>query len=128
MVDEIDIRIGRKIREARILTAGSGPGPLTQTELGEAVGVSFQQIQKYENGTNRISGSRLWQIAEHLNRPISFFFEGIDGGKSIPVIPDNALVTAKMFHELPEGGLKKQVYGLIKSFHTESAVKKRKSG
>ncbi len=128
MVDEIDVHIGRKIREARVLTTGNGPGPLTQTELGEAVGVSFQQIQKYENGTNRISGSRLWQIAEHLKRPISYFFEGIDGGKNIPVIPDNALVTAKMFHELPEGGLKKQVYGLIKSFHSESAVKKQKSG
>lgn len=121
MVDNIDIHIGKKIREARLLARDPGQGPMTQSDLGDAVGVSFQQIQKYENGTNKVSGSRLWQIAEHLNRPISYFFEDLENGKNVPSIPDNAIVTAKMFHELPEGGLKKQVYGLIKSFHSESA-------
>ncbi len=128
MVDEIDAYIGRKIREARLLKEGTSSSPVTQTELGDAVGVSFQQIQKYENGSNRISGSRLWQIAESLDRPISYFFEGLSSAKDLPVIPDNALTTAKMFHELPEGGVKKQVYSLIKSFHSESLGKKRNSG
>lgn len=127
MVDDIDVQIGKKIREARLLARVSDGSPMTQTDLGDAVGVSFQQIQKYENGTNRISGSRLWQVAEHLKRPISFFFEDLNSSKKIPTIPDNAIVTAKMFHELPEGGLKKQVYGLIKSFHSESTAKKRSS-
>jgi len=125
MVDEIDAHIGKKIREARLLAKDAKNGPMTQADLGDAVGVSFQQIQKYENGTNRISGSRLWQIAEHLNRPINYFFEDVSSGKQLPTIPDNALVTAKMFHELPDGGLKKQVYSLIKSFHSESTAKKR---
>jgi len=125
MVNEIDAHIGRKIREARLLTDAKENGLLTQADLGEAVGVSFQQIQKYENGTNRISGSRLWLIAEYLNRPISYFYEGLNSGVSIPVIPDNAIMTAKMFHELPEGGVKKQVYSLIKSFHLENVAKKR---
>jgi len=127
MVDEIDTHIGQKIREARLLKEGKGDGPMTQAELGEAVGVSFQQVQKYENGSNRISGSRLWQIAEFLERPISYFFDGLRDTRNIPIIPDNALITAKMFHELPEGVVKKQVFNLIKSYHSESAEKKRKS-
>ena len=93
---------------------------MTQTELGDAVGVSFQQIQKYENGSNRISGSRLYMIAAELKRPISFFFMGLEGGEPIPAIPDNAILMAKLFHELPEGDMKKQVYKLIKSFHSVS--------
>lgn len=100
---------------------------MTQAELGDAVGVSFQQVQKYENGSNRISGSRLWQIAEFLERPISYFFDGLNDTRDLPTIPDNALITAKMFHELPEGVVKKQVFSLIKSYHSESTEKKRKS-
>lgn len=118
MAHEVDIHIGRRIREARLLTNGPGGGLLTQTELGGAVGVSFQQIQKYENGSNRISGSRLYMIAAELKQPLDFFFKGLEGGKTIPAIPDNAIRVAKMFHELPEGDVKKQVYNLIKSFHS----------
>lgn len=50
----------------------------TQQQLAEQVGIKFQQIQKYETGLNRVSASRLWDIANVLNVPISFFFEGID--------------------------------------------------
>jgi transcriptional regulator with XRE-family HTH domain len=52
---------------------------MTQTQLGDAVGIKFQQIQKYETGANRISASRMWDIAKVLEVPISFFFEGLDG-------------------------------------------------
>ncbi len=123
MPTHVDVYIGRKIREARLLTKSPQSDLMTQTELGEVVGVSFQQIQKYENGTNRISGSRLWQIAEALNRPINFFFEDVAEKKKEPSISDNAIITAKMFHELPDGDVKKQVYKLIKSFHSLKAVK-----
>ena len=95
---------------------------MTQTELGKAVGVSFQQIQKYENGTNRIMGSRLWAMASALNRPISYFFEGLDDARKRPDIADNAIVTARMFHELPDGEVKRHVYRLIKSFHSMGAA------
>lgn len=118
MAHEVDIHIGHKIREARLLTNGPEGGLLTQTELGDAVGVSFQQIQKYENGSNRVSGSRLYMIAAELKRPISFFFHGLDGGEPMPAIPDNAILMAKLLHELPDGDMKKQVYKLIKSFHS----------
>ncbi len=96
---------------------------MTQTELGKAVGVSFQQIQKYENGTNRIMGSRLWAIASVLNRPVSYFFEGLDEAPAKPEIADNAIVTARMFHELPDGEVKRHVYRLIKSFHSMGVAK-----
>ena len=52
---------------------------MTQQELGDRVGITFQQLQKYEAGTNRISVSRMWDIAAVMEVPVSFFFEGIDG-------------------------------------------------
>jgi transcriptional regulator with XRE-family HTH domain len=51
---------------------------MTQQQLAEKVGIKFQQIQKYETGMNRISASRLWDIAEAMKVPVSFFFEGLD--------------------------------------------------
>ena len=52
---------------------------MTQQQLGDRVGIKFQQIQKYETGTNRISASRMWDIAATMEVPVSFFFEGLDG-------------------------------------------------
>jgi len=51
---------------------------MTQQQLAEKVGIKFQQIQKYETGANRVSASRLWDISEVLDVPVSFFFEGLD--------------------------------------------------
>ncbi len=51
---------------------------MTQQQLAEKVGIKFQQIQKYETGANRVSASRLWDIADALDVPVSCFFEGID--------------------------------------------------
>jgi len=64
----IDIDVGDKVRQLRLLLG------LTQLVVGEAIGVSFQQIQKYEAGTNRISASRLQQFADFLQVPTSYFF------------------------------------------------------
>ena len=50
---------------------------LTQTALADAVGVTFQQVQKYENGKNRISAGRLWQFAKLFKVPIDYFFQGL---------------------------------------------------
>ena len=52
---------------------------MTQQQLGDKVGIRFQQIQKYETGANRISASRMWDIAATMEVPVSFFFEGLDG-------------------------------------------------
>ncbi len=51
---------------------------MTQTELAELIDVRFQQVQKYENGQNRVAASRLWKIAEALRVPVNFFFEEVD--------------------------------------------------
>jgi transcriptional regulator with XRE-family HTH domain len=66
----IDEHVGRRVRMRRIMLA------MSQEKLGAALGLTFQQVQKYEKGTNRIGASRLWQISQILQVPASFFFEG----------------------------------------------------
>ncbi len=55
---------------------------MNQTQLGEKLGITYQQILKYENGANRISASRLYQMTRILDVPVSFFFDGLDEGAS----------------------------------------------
>ena len=66
----VDTHIGQRIRARRTLLG------LSQTDLAHAAGISFQQVQKYENGTNRVGASRLQQFSEALGVPPSYFFEG----------------------------------------------------
>ena len=73
MKHPVDVHVGKRVRHRRWMLG------VTQQQLAEQVGIKFQQIQKYETGMNRISASRLWDIAEALDAPVSFFFEGIDG-------------------------------------------------
>ena len=54
---------------------------MTQQQLAQSVGIRFQQIQKYESGANRVSASRLWDLSQALDIPVSFFFEGLTNGK-----------------------------------------------
>jgi transcriptional regulator with XRE-family HTH domain len=76
--DETDASVGEKIRTQRLLRG------LSQTDLGKKVGITFQQIQKYEKGVNRVGAGRLHRIAKALGVPISFFFEG-ERGTSVEV-------------------------------------------
>lgn len=68
----IDIHVGHRIRQQRTLRG------MSQEKLGHAVGLTFQQIQKYERGDNRVGSSRLWEFSQILEVPVSFFFEGCD--------------------------------------------------
>jgi len=72
--DPIDRHVGSRVRMQRMLMK------MTQEKLGEALGLTFQQVQKYEKGMNRIGASRLQQISKTLNTPPSFFFEGAPTG------------------------------------------------
>ena len=72
MKHPVDIHVGKRVRHRRWMVG------MTQQQLAGKVGIKFQQIQKYETGMNRISASRLWDIAEALEVPVSFFFEGIE--------------------------------------------------
>ena len=71
MTNDIDRHLGKRLRQRR-RTLG-----LTQQQIAEAVGVRFQQIQKYECGANRISAARLWLLAKALESPVGAFFEGL---------------------------------------------------
>jgi transcriptional regulator with XRE-family HTH domain len=66
----IDKHVGSRVRMRRMLMG------MSQEKLGEALGLTFQQVQKYEKGTNRIGASRLKQISQVLSVPIGFFFDG----------------------------------------------------
>jgi transcriptional regulator with XRE-family HTH domain len=70
--NEIDVLVGQRVRVRRIMNG------LSQQGLAEKVGISFQQVQKYEKGLNRISASKLHQIADVLNAPVHFFFQTED--------------------------------------------------
>ncbi len=72
MTHPVDVHVGKRIRHRRWLVG------MTQQQLAEKVGIKFQQIQKYETGANRVSASRLWDIADALDVAVSFFFEGIE--------------------------------------------------
>jgi len=70
----IDVHVGSRIRLRRNMLG------ISQEKLGESLGVTFQQIQKYEKGSNRVGASRLQAISSILNVPVTFFFEGGPGG------------------------------------------------
>ncbi|MCH2167228.1 MAG: helix-turn-helix domain-containing protein [Oceanicola sp.] len=72
MSHPVDEHVGKRVRHRRWMVG------MTQQQLADRVGIKFQQIQKYETGMNRVSASRLWDIAEALTVPVSFFFEGLD--------------------------------------------------
>ena len=72
MTNEIDHHVGKRLRRRRRLLG------LTQQQLAESVGIRFQQVQKYECGANRVSASRLFELAEALDVPVQYFYEGLD--------------------------------------------------
>jgi len=106
MKHPVDVHVGKRVRHRRWMVG------MTQQQLAECVGIKFQQIQKYETGMNRISASRLWDIAEALNAPVSFFFEGLsdnDGSDaaetSVPgdILADKeALDLVRSYYAIPE--------------------------
>lgn len=106
MTHPVDVHVGKRVRHRRWLIG------MTQQQLAEQVGIKFQQIQKYETGANRVSASRLWDIAEALAVPVSFFFEGLNDahqeGVSRPSVPADlmgdkeALDLVRSYYSIPE--------------------------
>ena len=107
MPHRVDVHVGQKIRQRRWLTG------MTQQRLAELVGIKFQQIQKYETGANRVSASRLWDIAEALGVNVSFFFDGLkeekeevsDKAKNVPVDvmgDKEAMDLIRSYYAIPE--------------------------
>ncbi|ANT60916.1 transcriptional regulator [Salipiger sp. CCB-MM3] len=109
MTHPVDVHVGKRIRHRRWLVG------MTQQQLAEHVGIKFQQIQKYETGANRVSASRLWDIADALEVPVSFFFEGIESeheteetAAAAPAMPADilgdkeALDLVRSYYAIPE--------------------------
>ncbi len=115
MKHSIDVHVGQRIRQRRCLVG------LTLQELGESVGIKFQQIQKYETGANRISASRMWDIAAVMEVPVSFFFEGLDGQASDmgkvrgdPLTDKEALDLVRTYYKIPENQ-RRQLFDLARA-------------
>jgi transcriptional regulator with XRE-family HTH domain len=96
---DIDRHVGARIRERRIMLG------LTQQQLADLIGVTYQQAHKYERGLNRVSAARLFQIARVLSVPVSHFFEGIEqeqgGGRAVNSRERMCLELARNFAQIP---------------------------
>jgi len=127
--DVIDKHVGLRIRNRRTLMG------LSQEKLADSVGVTFQQVQKYERGTNRVSASRLYRFSKILGVSIDFFYEGLDNGvpTSGPLygMADNKQEAFEAISEkakaIPEDLLThKETLDLVRTYYSVSDIKKRK--
>jgi transcriptional regulator with XRE-family HTH domain len=118
----VDQHVGKRVRMRRLML------DVSQTRLADAIGVTFQQVQKYEKGVNRISASRLQHMSHVLQVPISFFFEGLPsiakGSKKAPDLPfpgyisdflatSDGLSLAKAFRQIKQSALRRSIVKLV---------------
>ena len=110
----VDVHVGQRIRQRRWMT------DTTQQQLAEKVGIKFQQIQKYETGMNRVSASRLWDIADALDCDVSFFFEGqgeerepVEGAPGDILADKEALELVRSYYAIPEAQ-RRQIFELAR--------------
>ncbi len=102
MAHPVDVHVGKRVRHRRWLVG------MTQQQLAEQVGIKFQQIQKYETGANRVSASRLWDIADALDVPVSFFFEGLEEDQKAEA--DGSMLPADLMGD-------KEALDLVRSYY-----------
>jgi transcriptional regulator with XRE-family HTH domain len=117
-----DTHVGKRVRMRRLML------DMSQTDVADALGLTFQQLQKYENGTNRISASRLQRISEILQVPVTFFFEGAPhvrgehhaqtGAPSPQYVSDylatsDGLNLTKAFMQIPNAKLRRAIVNLV---------------
>ena len=121
--DPVDIHVGQRVRVRRKMLG------LSQTQLGKELGVTFQQVQKYERGTNRIGSSRLFRIATALDVPVSYFFEGAesemaDGTPALDGVDGDAFEKqetqelVEAYYRIDDPRVRKKVLGLARLLAT----------
>jgi transcriptional regulator with XRE-family HTH domain len=130
----VDKHVGSRVRMRRLMVG------MSQEKLGDALGLTFQQIQKYEKGTNRIGASRLQQISEILQVPVSFLFEGVPSGavnaEGISDAPSPAYVAdflatseglalIRAFTHIPDIKLRRAIVDLVQQIGGREAPDKR---
>jgi len=111
-LSKFDRQLGRKIREARQLRG------LTQTELGRALGVSYQQVQKNETGKSRVSAERLDALCKILKTPLSFFLGTSEIPRSQWLFPAETIRLATSINELPSEVIQRNIKSLVSSINT----------
>lgn len=129
----IDRHVGSRVRMRRMMIN------MSQEKLGEKLGITFQQIQKYEKGTNRIGASRLQQIGNVLGVPVSFFFEGAPvqdaatGGFSESASPayvsdflatSDGLALTKAFMKVKDAKVRRRIVDLVEAIASEEESKR----
>jgi transcriptional regulator with XRE-family HTH domain len=126
----VDKYVGSRVRMRRIMLG------MSQEKLGEALGLTFQQIQKYEKGTNRVGASRIQQIAEILQVPVSFLFEGGPSGTPGPdgfsegaspsyVSTSEGLALTKAFTRIGDSKLRRSIVDLVEQIAAREGPDKR---
>ncbi|MBT5047077.1 MAG: helix-turn-helix domain-containing protein [Rhodospirillaceae bacterium] len=116
----VDIIVGKRVRGRRILMG------LSQERLGDDLGVTFQQVQKYERGSNRISASRLYEISRVLEVPPSYFFEeiiesegldfaGVDADATDPMTKRETLELVRAYYKIIDPKIRQELCSLIRS-------------
>ena len=130
----VDKYVGSRVRMRRIMLG------MSQEKLGEALGLTFQQVQKYEKGTNRVGASRIQQISEILQVPVSFLFEGgpsgtvnADGtieGPSPSYVSDflattEGLALTRAFTRISDAKLRRSIVELVEQIATHEAADRR---
>ena len=120
--DPVDVHVGERLRQRRTLLG------LSQGEIGARLGLSFQQIQKYERGTNRIGASRLYRLSKVLGVPITYFFEDmpmevvVASKLRAAALADDAIPTprevrmlVRAYSRLPAAPVRRHIMDLIKA-------------
>lgn len=121
--DPIDIHVGARIRARRVGLR------VSQSTLGNGIGVTFQQVQKYENGANRVGGSNLYKIAGMLGVGVDYFYEGLEGKQGrrgladsadLGLLPDplssrEAIELMHNYFRIPQATVRKRLFQFIKS-------------
>ncbi len=124
-LDPVDIHVGKRIRSCRVSLG------ISQQKLGENLSISFQQVQKYENGSNRVSASRLYQISEIFGVPMVYFFDGLDrshipetgdfdevdfaDGRRAIISKRETLELVKALHKIKDPAVKRNAVKFLKS-------------
>ncbi|MFI3242301.1 MAG: helix-turn-helix transcriptional regulator [Alphaproteobacteria bacterium] len=111
--NDIDIYVGKQVRLRRGLSA------ISQGALANSLGISFQQIQKYERGANRISASRLYNIAKNLGVEIQNFFPSIEAFCDDPMKDEEILELVYYFKKIPNKKVAQAFIDLLKTMHQE---------
>ncbi|CAK0763464.1 Transcriptional regulator [Azospirillaceae bacterium] len=110
VLDPIDVHVGSRVRLRRTLLG------MSQEKLGEAIGLTFQQVQKYERGTNRISASKLWILANMLDVPVSFFFDDLSEGETTQS-PSSSLAQRDDDSSFLDPAIKRETLELVRAYY-----------